>query len=98
MTYGSVVTVPAPIEAYLASHAEVEKAIGDQFPEGMIIHVARAVEGGFEMFEVWESKEQADKFNEEVVGPAVGRTGVDASGPQPVVVEFEPAGLMVAKG
>lgn len=97
MTYGTVVTVPAPIEAYLASHAEVQRATGDQFPDGLIFHVARPVDSGFEMLEVWESKEQADKFNEEVVGPAVGRTGADTSGPQPVVVEFEPVGLMVAK-
>jgi hypothetical protein len=97
MTYGTVVTVPAPIEAYLASHAEVQKAAGDQFPDGLIFHVARPVDSGFEMLEVWESKEQADKFNEEVVGPAVARTGVDTSGRQPVVVEFEPVGLMVAK-
>jgi hypothetical protein len=97
MAYGSVVTVPAPIEAYLASHAEVEKAIGENFPDGMVFHVARAVDGGFEVFEVWESKAQADKFNEEVVWPAVARTGPDMSGPPPVAVEFEPVGLMVAK-
>ena len=96
MTYGSVVTVPAPIEAYLASHAEVEKAIGDEFPDGMLFHVARPVDGGFEVFEVWESKAKADKCNEQVVGPAVARTGQDMAGPSPVPVEFEPVGLMIA--
>jgi hypothetical protein len=95
MTYGSVVTVPAPIEAYLASHAEVEKVIGDTPPDGMIVHVARPVDGGFEVFEIWGSKAQADKFNEEVVWPAIARSGQDMSGPPPVVVEFEPGGLMV---
>ena len=98
MTYGSVVRVPAPIEAYLASHAEVEKAIGDSMPDGMILHVARAVDGGFEVFEIWESKAHADTFNQEVVWPAVQRTGQDTSGPAPVAVEFEPVGLMVARG
>ena len=47
------------------------------------------------MVEIWESKAQSDKFNQEVAGPAVARTGVDTSGPQPVVVEFEPVGLML---
>jgi hypothetical protein len=95
MTYGSVVTVPAPIEAYLASHTEVEKALGDEFPDGLIVHVARPVDAGFEIYEVWESKAQADTFNEQVVRPAVARTGQDMSGPSPVAVEFEPVGLMV---
>jgi hypothetical protein len=98
VTYGSVVTVPAPIEAYLASHAEVAKAIGAAFPDGMILHLARPVDGGFEVLEVWHSKAQADKFNEEVVWPAVQRTGQDMSGPSPIAVEFEPVGLMVAEG
>jgi hypothetical protein len=98
MTYGSVVTVPAPMEAYLASHAEVEKALGDSLPDGMIVHVVRPVDEGFEVFEIWESKAQADKFNQEVVWPAVQRTGRDMSGPSPVAVEFEPVGLMVTKG
>lgn len=63
----------------------------------MIVHVARPVNGGFEMVEIWESKAHADKLNEEVVGPAVGRIGVDTSGSEPVVVDFESLGLMVGK-
>jgi hypothetical protein len=80
MTYGVIVRVPAPIRAYEASHAEVMKATGGQSGDGLIFHVARATEQGFEMIEVWESKAHSDKFNEEVVGPAVTRTGVDQSG------------------
>jgi hypothetical protein len=96
MTYGVIVRVPAPIQAYEASHAEVMKATGGQSADGLIFHVARATEQGFEMIEVWESREQSEKFNQEVVGPAVARTGVDQSGPQPEVIEFDPVGIMTA--
>ncbi|MCW2521785.1 MAG: hypothetical protein JWO63_120 [Frankiales bacterium] len=96
MTYGVIVRVPAPIQAYEASHAEVMKATGGESGVGLIFHVARATEQGFEMIEVWDSKEQCEKFNQEVVGPAVARTGVDQSGPQPEVIEFDPVGVMLA--
>lgn len=42
------------------------------------------------MFEVWESKEQADAFNRDVLPQAVARLGGDESGPQPEVIRFEP--------
>jgi hypothetical protein len=96
MAYGTVVKVPAPIEAYLASHAEVEKTIGDVVPVGLIFHAARPTDSGFEIYEVWESKAQADKFNEEVVWPAIARSGGDPAATPPEVVEFEPVGLMAA--
>jgi hypothetical protein len=94
MTFGTIVRVPAPIEAYQASHAEVEKAIDGTLPAGLIFHAARPIDTGFEIYEVWESKAHADKFNEEVVWPAVARSGADMSGSPPDVTEFEPVGIM----
>ena len=97
MTYGTVVKVPAPIQAYEASHAEVEKVTGGEVPDGMIFHVARATDEGFEIIEVWESQAHADKFNEEVVVPAIIKSGADMSGPEPERTVFEPVGLMLGK-
>lgn len=98
MAYGVIVQVPAPIEAYDAVHGEVLKVIGGAVPAGMIFHAARPTTEGFEIYEVWESKEQSDAFNQDVVGPAVERTDVDTEGPQqPVVTEFEPHGLLLGR-
>ncbi len=97
MTYGVLIRVQAPITDYQATHAEIEKAVGTTAAEGMIFHVARATDDGFEMVDVWESKEHFDKFGEAVVGPAMVRAGIDTSGPQPEMTEFEPVGLMTAK-
>ena len=97
MTYGEVIKVQAPIQAYEASHAEVERMISGEMPEGMIFHVARATDEGFELFEVWESQAQADKFNEAVVVPAIIKSGADMSGPEPQRTVFEPVGMMLGK-
>ena len=90
MTYGVIVRVPAPIESYRAAHAEIGKVLGSMQPDGLILHVARPIESGFEMFEVWESKEHSDRFNEEIAGPAVNRSGAPADGPHAQFEEFEP--------
>jgi hypothetical protein len=95
MTYAFTVRVRQPVEVYDASHAEVLKVAGDQGADGLILHLARAVEDGFEVLEIWQSREQADRFNREVVGPAMARAGVPTDGPQPAVEEFEPRVLMV---
>ena len=95
MTYGVVIRVQAPIANYEASHAEIVKATGGTSPRGMIFHVARETDAGFELFEVWQSKEDFDRFGREVVGPAMGRAGIDTSGPAPQSFEFVPTGLML---
>jgi len=77
MSYGVVYTVPAPIEVYDAIHAEAMKHPSD----GLMMHLARKVDGGFQVIEVWESKEKHDRFGAEVPGPIVVRlAGADAAG------------------
>lgn len=96
MAYGVIISVPAPIEAYHESHAEVEKEMDGRPADGLLLHMARVTGGGFEMIEVWESKDQCDRFTRDVVTPAMARTSHARSGPPPQVEEFEPLGLMLA--
>jgi hypothetical protein len=95
MTFGFVLDVAAPIEFYDALHAE----IGRRSPgaaDGMLLHIGRATPGGFQVTEVWASREQCDRFNAEVVGPALAQlTGGDLAAHTPDVEEFEPRGLIV---
>jgi hypothetical protein len=97
MTYGTIVRVKAPIEAYDATHTEVMKAAGPQEAPGFIVHIGRAVQDGFEMIEVWESKEQADAFNHDVVWPAMQRAGMPDDGPEPEVIEFDPRAVVTGE-
>ena len=82
-------TVRAPIERYDLVHAEV----GKQPANGLIAHIGRAVDGGFQIIEVWESKELCDRFNADVVGPVVGKLTAGQPVSEPVVEEFDVRGL-----
>lgn len=96
MPHGAIVRVTAPIDAYDTVHAELMKTAGDVQGTGLISHVARATPDGFEVIEIWETKQQADAFNRDVVGPAMQRLGV-ADGPEPEVIEFEPHVVMAVQ-
>ena len=95
MTYAYVIDVPEPIELYEVVHAEVDRRSGGR-ADGLIVHLARPTETGFQVLEVWESKEHSDRFGAEVVGPAMAAVGAGpGDGPPPQPVEFQPHGLMV---
>ena len=98
MTYAYVVDVPAPIEMYDVTHDEIMKE-PTSAGEGLLVHLARPTSTGFQIIEVWETKEQADRFNEEVVAPIVDRlTPRDAEAqPAPPRQEFEVRGLVIPK-
>jgi hypothetical protein len=98
MTYGVIVRVKAPIEAYDATHAEVMKAAGPQQVPGFIVHIGRETEDGFELIEVWETKDQADAFNRDVVWPAMQRLGMPEDGPEPETVEFQARAVLTGDG
>lgn len=90
MPYGVIVRVRAPIEAYDAVHAEITRATGPGQIPGCILHIGRTTQDGFEIIEVWQTKEQADTFNRDVGLPAMRRAGMPDDGPPPEVVEFDP--------
>jgi hypothetical protein len=54
---------------YDAIHRAIMQKASD--PGGLIIHTAGFTGDGFRIFEVWESREQCEKFMAEVVLPTV---------------------------
>jgi hypothetical protein len=53
-------------------------------PEGMIVHTAGMTpDGGFRVFDVWESLEAFERFDRERLGPAIKAVLADAGGPPP---------------
>ena len=95
MAFGFVMDVPAPAEFYDALHAEINSRT--TLPvDGLLLHIGRATAGGFQVIEVWESREQADRFNDDVVLPALAEmSGGQPPEPPPAREEFEPRGLIV---
>ena len=95
MAHGYVMDVPAPIEMYDALHAEIGRRSAGGV-DGLLLHVGRATPTGFQIIEVWESKELFDRFNDEVVGPALAQlTGGQPPPVPPSIEEFDPRGLIV---
>ena len=95
MTYSYVVDVPMPVELYHAAHAAIQEAAGDT-DYGMLVHIARATDTGFQITEVWQSKEHCDRFDVEVAGPVITRISGGQQMPQPPREEFDALGLITA--
>ena len=95
MTHGLVVDFPGPIEFYDALHAEVGRRSAGE-ADGLLLHIGRATTGGFQMVEIWESKEKFDRFFAQVVRPAMDAVSAGrAPSGRPVMEEFEPRGLVI---
>ena len=94
--YGYTMHVAAPIEAYEAMHDAVTAFVAEEQGgvEGLILHLAYATDRGFDLTEVWESREQFEAFSRDVFPRALARAGVSMVGPEPEVVEFDPAAVM----
>ena len=102
MTYGVIVTMPAPIEMYDSVHRELLEQTSGKI-EGMLFHVGRPVADGFEVIdkrigviEVWERKEQSDRYKSEVIWPLTARVwqGQPMDG-APRMEEFEVRGVVI---
>jgi hypothetical protein len=94
--YGYTLDVPAPIEAYRATHQAILEVVDEEGGgEGLVLHFAYPTDEGFALTEVWESKDQLDAFNQNVLPKAMARAGVAMDGPQPEPVEFPPASVWI---
>jgi hypothetical protein len=99
MAYGIIATVPAPIDMYKAVNAQVSEQMGEQAPSGLLVHVARKTSDGFQVVEVWESKQQADKFQDDVLAPIIDRvSGGQAPPREDVTEEFDVENFFVGPG
>ena len=94
MTYNVIFDVPAPIEMYDATHAAVCEVVGDSDVE-LVVHVARATDSGFEIVEVWRSKEAFDDFNREFWPKAASKIPGAEGMETPPGRAFEARGLIV---
>lgn len=97
--YGYTTHVPAPIEAYKAVHQAVLDVVAEDGggSEGLVLHLAYATDQGFDLTEVWDSKEQFEAFNRDIFPKAMARAGVPMEGPEPELVEFNPVGVVTPR-
>ena len=96
--YGVRITVPAPVEMYDGMHAEMKRQSVHSV-DGCLVHVGLATPDGFEVLEVWESKEHYDRANAEIVFPLMEKLVGDQPMPpiQQSTEAFEVHGLVIPR-
>ena len=70
MTWGVTVDVAAPVELYDALHAALLERTGASV-EGLLVHLARETDTGFQVIEVWESQAEYDRYAEDLLAPVL---------------------------
>lgn len=65
-------------EVYDAVNAKV--GVDTEPPAGMLMHCAGEVDGVFQIIDIWESEEHAERFDTERLGPAINEV-LSAAGP-----------------
>jgi hypothetical protein len=99
VTYAHVIDVPAPVEMYDVLHAEILRRSGATV-DGLLVHVGRPTATGFQVLEVWQSRAHFDRYNDQVVLPAVAdlTAGQPGPAPQQAIEEFQVRGLVLKGG
>ena len=88
--YGYTMRVARDIGTYQALHRAVMDLMGDNV-DGLILHLAAPTAEGYELTEVWHSKDVLDAFNRDVLPAAVRAAGVTLDPSEVQVTEFVPA-------
>jgi hypothetical protein len=102
MTYSHIINVPAPVEVYDATHAELLQRTAGRV-NGLVLHLCRPTHEGFQVIEVWSSRDDYERADRELVSPilaAVSGPPPDApqASPLPQVEEFALRGLVIPAG
>jgi hypothetical protein len=97
--YGVITTVPAPVETYNRMHAELIKRAGPSV-HGLLVHIGRATTDGFQIVQVWESKEHYDRANTDIVFPLMRELAGDQPPPsiEQATEAFDVRGLVIPSG
>lgn len=88
MTYAFTYDVPIDSQTY---HSIVE-GLGRALPPGMISHVAYRIENGLRYIDVWETKDDWEKFQDDRLHPVVHRLLESMLGfvpPEPLTTALE---------
>jgi hypothetical protein len=96
--YGVISTIPAPVEMYDAVHGEILRRFGAF--DGLLVHIGRATTDGFQVVEVWESKEHYDRANTDFVFPLMRELAGDEPprSTEPGTEPFDVRGLEIPSG
>jgi hypothetical protein len=73
----------------LDTHIKIGEAVGDDPIKGLILHGGGPSERGVYSLDVWETREDSQRFFAERMMPALKELGLDGGGPPLSYLEFE---------
>ena len=89
MSYALLYDVPADEEMY----RRVNEAIGDEKPEGLVVHLVLQAESGLRHIGVWNSQQDWHRFRDQRLEPAIhavlAAAGFTQMPPAPPVQEIK---------
>jgi len=89
MSYAFFYDVPGDKGMY----EQVKAQIGEEQPKGLVLHLVVKREAGLRHFNVWESRQEWERFQQEKVAPAVTKVlaanGVTEPPPRPEAQEMD---------
>ena len=65
----------------LDTHRSIIEAAGDEPIKGLIVHAAGSSEAGCTSLDVWETKEDSDRYFAETLMPLMERLGIEGGPP-----------------
>jgi hypothetical protein len=71
MAIGTISRLPEGVGTELYDGVQEELDMNGRPVDGLIFHSAGELEGRFQIFDVWESREHFDRFREERLRPAM---------------------------
>ncbi|MCW3027784.1 MAG: hypothetical protein JWN81_995 [Solirubrobacterales bacterium] len=78
---------PPMLTAELYDAVNEKAGVDESPPEGLMMHTAGEVDGQWQIVDVWESEEAADRFGTERLGPAIESVmGAAPPGPPPTTI------------
>jgi hypothetical protein len=77
MGYATVIEFDVDLD----THRKIIEAVGDGPIDGLIVHAAGSIEAGIRSIDVWESKEQSDRFFAEHLMPAMAKLDIQGGPP-----------------
>ena len=81
------ITRPPMVTAETYDAVNVKAGVDENPPEGLLVHAAGDVDGQWQIVDVWESQEAADRFGSERLGPAIEAViGAAPPGPPPTTI------------
>ena len=85
-------------EATSEHFEQLARQMPPESPSGRLVFAAGPVSRGWQVVQLWESRELLEAFNRDIFFPALTRMGGSAFPTPPEVTDFEPTRLSLRSG